>query len=186
MDAERFGVLRLLRNPQGVRTPEDLGRIAPLAGEGEQLFRRDLAHESRRHAHHERPRRDIADDDSTRSDECFFADLDARAQDDSASNTAGTSQGYSFELRLAPRHSIVVRRHDARADEDVVFDEAETGDPAVGLDPDPSSDGRILANSAAPADDALRPNRGTFPHVRLVADDRARADARPREHDGVR
>src|SRR6059058_2228956 len=99
--------------------------------------------------------------------------------------TAPAAQDRSAQLqvrRVAP-HRVVVGGEDARAEEDVVLDDAEAGHVDVGLDLDPRADDDVVVDGRAAPDDAVGTNRAALAHEGLIADDRPRADVRAGEDD---
>ena len=84
---------------------------------------------------------------------------------------------------LGAAHEVVVRRHDARRDEDVLLERRVRGDVGVGLDLRQRADRRVVLDERAAADDDVVADRDALADARLVADDHPRADRRAREHD---
>jgi hypothetical protein len=80
-------------------------------------------------------------------------------------------------------HRVVVRRHDTRADEDVIVDDRMRRQKAVRLDPDVGPDRDVAFDSGAAADHAVRANHGVLAHLRLIAYDRAVSDPGARVDD---
>ena len=93
--------------------------------------------------------RDVARDDRARRDERLLADLDAgREQDPAADAACAPQHGTAQRARPAEaRHRVVVHRHDAGADEDVVLDDDPAREPGVRLDAHPRADAPRPARS---------------------------------------
>ena len=84
---------------------------------------------------------------------------------------------------LGAPHEVVVRRDDARRDEDVLLERRVRGDVGLGLDLRHRADRRVVLDERAAAEDDVVADRHALAHARLVAEDDARADPRAREHD---
>src|SRR5262245_41063280 len=91
----------------------------------EQLLGRYLAKYARRVADDDDPRRHVLRHDRSRADERLLADLDAGTEHRPAADPCATAYRRALD-QLAPTlrstHEIVVRRHDAGGDEDVLLE----------------------------------------------------------------
>ena len=69
----------------------------------------------------------VVGDHGAGGDERLLADLDAGHEHGAAADPAGAPQGRAAQLLVGgvAAHRVVVGRHRARADEDVVLDDAE-------------------------------------------------------------
>ena len=106
--------------------------------------------------------------DRARADERLLADLDPRAEDGAAADARAAPDRRALDQLVAllgAAHEVVVRRHDARRDEDVLLERRVRGDVRVGLDLRQRADRRVVLDQRAAADDD-------------VVADRARARAR--------
>ena len=75
----------------------------PPRGNGlEQLFAWDFPDLTRRVAHHDRARRNVVQDDGTRSDERFLADHDPREQDCASADPCAAANGRASALLVSP------------------------------------------------------------------------------------
>ncbi len=86
---------------------------------------------------------------------------------------------------LRASHVVVVRRDDARRDEDVLLERRVRGDVRLGLDLRHRPDRRVVLDERAAADHDVVADRDALAHARLVAEDDALADRRPGEDDGA-
>src|SRR6059036_1700422 len=108
--------------PKGDSPPN--GTLAKASLVLQELVVRHVAHDACRIADDELARRDVLGHDGARSDERLLADLDAREEDRAAADARTASDRRSPHQLLAPlgaAHEVVVRRHDARRDEDVLL-----------------------------------------------------------------
>ena len=132
--------------------------------------------------------RHVGGDDRAGGDERLLADLHARHEHGAAADPAGAPQRRAAQrhpLRVA-RHRVVVRRHRARAEEDVVLDDAVGRHVALRLDPHARADRDVVVDAGRAPDDGVRADRRALADERLVGDDRAGADARAGEDDRLR
>ena len=128
---ERAQILAARRRGAGRRRrPRDRARRSsarPTAAPAlEQVLVVHVTDGPRRHAHDDGARRDVVGDDGARGDERLLADLDAGHEDGAAADAAGAAQGAALKRRAGREagHRVVVGRRHARADEDVVLDDA--------------------------------------------------------------
>src|SRR5437660_6739903 len=91
----------------------------------EQLVFRDVAHDSRGAPDDELPRGDVLRHHRACPDERLLADLHAGADDRAAPDARAPPNRRALHQLLTPLgapHEVVVRLHDARCDEDVLFE----------------------------------------------------------------
>src|SRR5436305_3924329 len=113
----------------------------------EQLVFRDVAQDSRGAPDDELPRGDVLRHDGARPDERLLADLYAGADDRAAADTRAATDRRALHQLLAPLgapHEVVVRRHDTRCDEDVLFERRIGGDVCICLDARAAPDRRVV------------------------------------------
>ncbi len=77
---------------------------------------------------------------------------------------------------LRAAHEVVVRRDDARGDEDVLLERRVGGDVRLGLDLRQRADRRVVLDERAAPEDDVVADRHALAHARLVAEDHARTD----------
>ncbi len=148
-----------------------------------------VAQDARRVADDERPRRDVLRHDGARSDERLLADLDSGAEDRAAADPRAAADRralHQLEPLLGAAHEVVVRRHHARGDEDVLLQRRVGGHVRLGLDLRARADRRVVLDQRAAADDDVVADRDALAHAGLVAEDHALADLRAREDDRAR
>src|SRR5215210_5660764 len=149
-------------HPQPRQVPPDL----------EQLILRHLAEHARRVADDDHPRRDVLRHDRAGADEGLLADLDSGTENRSASHAGSAPDRRPLDelvAALGPAHEVVVRRDDARRDEDVGLERRVGGDVCVRLDPRERTDRRVVLDQRPAADDDVVTDLDALPHARLVA-----------------
>ncbi len=152
----------------------------------QQLVVRHVAQNACRVADHDRAWRDVFRDDRARADERLLADLDARAQDRASADARAAPDRRPRDELVAPlgaAHEVVVRRHDAGSDEDVVLERGVGGDVRLRLDLGQRAHRRVVLDQRAAAEHHVVADRDSLADARLVAEDHARADPRTGEDD---
>ena len=163
----------------------DAGEAAPQLA-GQELLLGHLAQDARRVADDQDARRYVAHDHGARAHERLLADLHAGAEDRAAAHAgAAADRRPAQELLplLGPAHEVVVRRHDARRDEDVLLERRVRRHVGVRLDLRHAADRGVVLDQRAAADDDVVADGDPLADAGLVADDHALAEARSREHD---
>ncbi len=87
---------------------------------------------------------------------------------------------------LRAAHEVVVRRHDAGSDEDVVLERRVGGDVRLRLDLRQRAHRRVVLDQRAAAEHDVVADRDALADAGLVAEDHARADPRAGEDDRAR
>src|SRR5581483_11460420 len=152
----------------------------------QQLVVADGPEHTGRAADHEHARIDVLRHDRACADERLLADDDARAQNSAAPDPRPAPDRRPLDQRMPPlgsAHEVVVRRDDARRDEDVVLERRVRRDVRLRLNLRQRTDRRVVLDEDAPADDDVVTDVDALANAGLVADDDARSDARPGEDD---
>src|SRR3954468_15412125 len=150
------------------------------------LVRGDVAEHACGTADDELPRRHVLRHDGAGADERLLADLDARAEDGATSDARAAPDRRALHPRLPPlrtAHEVVVRRDDARRDEDVLLQRRVRGDVRLGLDARAGADRRVVLDQRTAPEDAVVGKRDSLADARLVADDAVRPDRGSRKDD---
>ncbi len=155
----------------------------------EQFVLRHVAQHSRRVADDDHARRHVLRHHRSGADERLLADLDPGTEDRSTAHASAAANGRPLHQLMTPlrsTHEVVVRRDDARRDEDVVLERRVGRDVRLRLDLGQRPDRRVVLDEGTAAEHDVVADRHTLAHAGLVTENHPRADPRAGEDDGSR
>ncbi len=164
-------------------------RLAIIKGYEQLRPRGHVAQHARRVADDDHARRHVLRHHRARADERLLADLDPGAEDRSTAHASAAANGRPLHQLMTPlrsTHEVVVRRDDARRDEDVVLERRVGRDVRLRLDLGQRPDRRVVLDEGTAAEHDVVADRHTLAHARLVTENHPRADPRAGEDDGSR